>query len=485
MDAAAGRPAGCGQHPTGERPSACSVRASGIPAPGRGTVGARIRPPSMRHSPAVRRRRFFAALAAVLTAVVPWSARAAAAQGDTSSPGRIFLVSQNPWTVNGNDLVLGLRVADSRAPDALEVAVTLCARVNTRSDFALTLSDRPPCNPIAVVNPRLSDLPVGPDGTVTLTMPVRDKVAAPGVYPARVELRERRGREIDHFVTHVVSVPATPDATLGVALVLPVAGDVGVTKSGGRQLAPGAADTVATVTEAAAAHPSVPLTLLPSPAALQLLAASPNPRDTSLVTSLAQQATGLRQLVAGPYVPVSLPAFTAAGLTSEESAQTVRGTEALEAVTQTRPDPRTWVARDRLDDASVAALTDRGVDRIILPDASLQALPLNRTLTQPFTLEARQGRRISAASADGGLLPHFAANDQPVLSAQHLLADLAVIYFDAPGAKSRAVVAMPPPDWRPDADFLAAALGGLGTSPVLTPMTADGLFNSVAPATAA
>lgn len=438
-----------------------------------------------------RARVLLAGCAAAFVAATPPLAGAyaspdAATPGPPAAPpsGRIFLVAQNPWTVNGQDLVLHLRVDDSDPADSLEVAVTLCAKVNTRSEFALTLQPRAPCNPISVVNPRLSDLPVGADGSVELTMPVKDKVATPGVYPARVELRQRKGSEIDHFVTHVISVPATPDAKLSVGLILPVDGGVNVSKTGAPQLASGAADAVATVTTAVADHPSVPLTLVPTPAVLQQLAASTRSQDPATVDALAQQANGLRQIIAGPFVPISLPALNAGGLGSEEAAQTVRGAEALEETLKTRPDPRTWVAFDRLDSASVAALTDRGVDRLVLPDASLQPITLSRTLTQPFTVEGRPGRRIAAASADAGLLAHFDTADQPALAAQQLLADLTVVWFDAPNVKNRAVVAMPPSDWQPDGTFLQTALDGLAASPVLAATTLDTLFTAIPPATA-
>jgi hypothetical protein len=88
--------------------------------------------------------------------------------------------------------------------------------------------------------------------------------------------------------------------------------------------------------------------------------------------------------------------------------------------------------------------------------------------------------------ADGGLAAHFAAGGDQVLAAHQFLADLAVIWFDAPGSRSpRAVVALTPRRWQPDADFLRVALDGLATSPVVAPVTLDDLFSRVTPATSA
>jgi hypothetical protein len=197
------------------------------------------------------------------------------------------------------------------------------------------------------------------------------------------------------------------------------------------------------------------------------------------------QATATRQLVTGPYVPIDLPAMHAAGLAAEIAAQAGRGGDAISERMQARPDPRTWVAAGPLDDQSVASLSDRGVDRLVLPESSLTSLNLSRTLTQPFAIEARQGRRVATMAADGGLSAHFEPTDNPVLAAQQFLADLAVVYFDAPGSKTpRAIVAVPGHSWASDPAFLDTALDGLTDSPVLAPMTLDQAFTSVPAATA-
>jgi hypothetical protein len=69
-----------------------------------------------------------------------------------------------------------------------------------------------------------------------------------------------------------------------------------------------------------------------------------------------------------------------------------------------------------------------------------------------------------------------------VLAAHHLLADLAVIYFDFPG-RTRGVVVVPPDGWRPSPAFLTSWLDGLTTGPILQAATLDEFFG-VPPATA-
>ena len=88
-------------------------------------------------------------------------------------------------------------------------------------------------------------------------------------------------------------------------------------------------------------------------------------------------------------------------------------------------------------------------------------------------------------AADPGLGTHFQTGDDPVLAAHQFLADLAVIYFDAPGSRTaRAVAAVPPNDWPSDPVFLNTVLDGLTANPIVAPITLDDLFSSVAAATA-
>jgi hypothetical protein len=90
---------------------------------------------------------------------------------------------------------------------------------------------------------------------------------------------------------------------------------------------------------------------------------------------------------------------------------------------------------------------------------------------------------MDAVVVDGGLRGHFANRGDQVLAAHQLLADLAVLYFDAP-QRERAVVVAPPRTWQPSRPFLDAALQGMTSSPMLAGATVDDIFSDVEPATA-
>jgi len=120
------------------------------------------------------------------------------------------------------------------------------------------------------------------------------------------------------------------------------------------------------------------------------------------------------------------------------------------------------------------------VKSLVVPDAALSPLDeraFNRTLTQPFDMKGLDGVRV--ASADSGLSAHVAETGDPVLDANHLLADLAVLFFDDP-PDTRATVVAFNDDQRIDPQFLDTLLSGLTPSnPILQPMTLSTMFTSV------
>jgi hypothetical protein len=130
---------------------------------------------------------------------------------------------------------------------------------------------------------------------------------------------------------------------------------------------------------------------------------------------------------------------------------------------------------------ALRALGELGVHRVVLEESSLvpllPSLTGGLTLARPYRVEGADGARLDAVSVDGALSAHL-DDDVGVLAAHHLLADLAVLHFDAPGTV-RGVVVRPPAAWRPTEEVLSAALAGLASSPLLEPVTVEQLFERV------
>lgn len=431
--------------------------------------------------------------AVVLVAGLAWipGPRAAGAQ---ESGSVLRLASQTPWVGAGGELTLRLRVTTSDAPAAVELAVAVYPRVTSRSRFEQTLGDGPRGNPLTAVPPTaLADLEADAAGAVVVRLPIQDpalpteagrvRLTSDGVYPVRVELREvGGGRPLARLVTHLLYTrpPQEGGFPLGVALVLPVHAAPALRPEGTRSLPRRTAAALGELADSLEAHPAVALTLLPTPETLVSLETSERAEDRDAVAALARATAG-RQIAAGTYVPVSLSSLAASGLAAEAAIQLDRGSAVIEQALGKRPDTRTWVAAEGLDERAVPLLRQQQVDRLVVPESALVPVPRDITLAQPFEIDARAVRRPAALAADGPLADHFTSATDPVLAAHRLLADLTVIYQDQP-SRRRAVVVMPPRSWRPQRAFLDSLLGGLTTATVVRGTTLDAAFAEVTPA---
>jgi hypothetical protein len=329
------------------------------------------------------------------------------------------------------------------------------------------------------------------NGDLVIDVPIRDPAAVPrdpsrvllpprdGVYPLRVELRDRiTNMVVDHFDTHLLSTPevhTTPK--LGLALVLPVHAPPALQPDGTRQL-PGD-DTLTAMTQGLESIRNTPFSLAPSPETVAALAASSDPKAKALVAGL-KTAAGERPVLTSPYVPANLAGLMAAGLDGEVASQMSRGAATLTDDLDAHLDSRTWLADEALDPTFIDTLAGQGFDRVISAEDLLAPVPDQKvTLTRPFVLSGRQ-TRVQAVSADAGLAAHFDNNGNQSLHAFQLLADLAVIYLDRPGDDARrAVLAVPPADWQPSKQFLDVLTGGLAASPIAESISTDTLFSAV------
>jgi hypothetical protein len=409
------------------------------------------------------------------------------AVGAPAAPaGALSLVTQSAFVRAGENFILCVRVDGVADPSQVELAVTTYARIENRTNFLRTIAGKSLRANLDLRRFPLERVQVGVCGAdsffVSVPPPPR---ASAGVYPVQVELRRADDTTsvLSGFVTHLVYVPSLPvTQPINVAVVLPVHDTPALQPGGARHLH--RLTDLRALAGALESVPDVPVVLDPTPETLDSMAATDTGREA--LTSLRNSVRN-RQLLAGPYVPVDLPALLGAQLGDEASAQLTAGSD---VVAQRflgegqRPDPRTWVVRDPVDQESLADLRGRGFDRVVLPPTNLSPLrddvdAANRA--RPFTVEARPGSRQTAFVADPDLTAHFVDGGDEVLHAHQLLADLAFIYFEVPNEPTggRGVVAMAPRSWRPTSEFLRALLLGLRGNPVVSAVTLDALFTAV------
>ena len=410
-----------------------------------------------------------------------------------ATAGHIVLASQSAWVTGGGAFDLAAHVTGVSDPSDLEVAVIVHPALTSRSDFQRSVDGKVSGSALGIAARALTELDPAHKGEVRSTLPVQDQsqqrddsrlqLRKPGVYPVEVELRESGGGKVaDRFVTHLVYLPTTLQGPkLGVAWVAPMHAAPALEPGGGRKLSDASSASLAALAAAIDRFPTLPLTLHPTPETLEGLATSPRPADAETLKAFVRQAQA-HQVLAGTYVPVSPPAYGTDDQT-ELAAQLNHGTDVIADLLKVRPETRTQVNDDGLDDASVGHLQDLQVDRVLIRAASLALSEQRLTPAQPFQLAGRPGRRLTTLAADTGLSSRFDEKD-PVLGAHHLLADLAMAYFEFP-ANTRGVVALPSPAWRPSTAFLDAFLPGLANNPVLEPMTLDQVFDDIPAATTA
>ena len=417
---------------------------------------------------------------------------------------RLRMVDQTPFvapTGAGATFVLRFRV-ESAPPDA-HLLFRLHPDVATSGRIRFLDSLRPQGlgRPQRTIGPLpMDNLPADRDGVRTATFEI-DATRQPlvgfqlgreGVYPLAVSLREgEEGADLDTMVTSIIRLPfaaRNDNPVFSFSLVLPLHAPVGLQTDGTTNLPADRARVLSGLTDTLAAHPGVPVTLVPTPETLDALAESGR---EGTVNRLGSALTG-RQLVSGPFVDLDTGSWVATGgLEGELTRQLDEGAVTLQRRLGRPADRATWIVDATTTPEALAALHQRGVQRVVIPEDQL--LPLegrgfDLTLTRTFEVEASDGARLTAAMSDRSLRDHLLDSDDPRLNAQHVLADLAVLALDQPGVPRGAVLALP--DQLTPPDFVDALLAAFATplppdsvaKPLVAPVTLDGLFATAEPA---
>lgn len=411
-------------------------------------------------------------VALILLAFVPTAPAGAAPQGS----GLLRLLSQTPAIEPAGDLMVRLQATS--APAGAQLRLTMYGRTVTRSGFQQTLGGRSLGRAIApaVIVPAQADangaqlISVHTAGSEAPVLPLSS--AQEGVFPLTIELLDKGAKPLDQLLTYVIRLPAAKDdPPLNVSVIVPMGGAPLLQPDGTVTPDDGVRSTFVGRGAVLDSHASVPVTIDPIPESLSSLDRA---GDKAPEQALRQSATG-RQVRATSFVPVDTSAWLAAGLDGELGRQLERGSEVLTAAGVT-PSKATWVADRPLTTAALRWLHDHGYRYVIVPEEGLSPLDGRRfpaTLTQPFRVEGVDG--VDVAVADAALAQHLRGDD-PSIEANHLLADLAILYFDQPKAARVAVLDLPN-EVAPGA--LNAVLGGLEAVRILRGSTLDDAMRTV------
>ncbi len=409
--------------------------------------------------------------------VAPAPSRAATAKTTVQS---LVLQSQTPWVGAGG--TFEIRIAPPApqrdAADDLEYAVSVHPASPTRSAFTNTLTSRPTSAPLAVVTTPMTDASTDADGAVTLDVGVQDptqprdrtriNLRGAGVYPVAVELRTVDGAVRARLLTHLIFVPETPTGPkLAVGVVVPIRAPVALQPDGTDAVNPRDVASIVGVARALATLPSAGVLLSPAPETLAALMR----RDTAPARDAEEALQALaptHTIVPAPFMPT----VAAATSDADRVASRDRGRALIAATFGSTSLADFALVDDPADDRVAGELPKR----LVVRDDVLVPSPTRLTTAEPIAVR-HSGSRLTtpALLADAGLAAHLQNGASPVLAAQHLLADLATIYFDSPG-RFRSVIVVPPTTWRADVRVLTPLLAGLNSSPILEAAGTDRLF---------
>lgn len=419
-----------------------------------------------------------------------------------SAPPQVTLASQDVWVGPSGSVTATLELHDVAAGSTLTPHVY--GAVPTRSAFSLTMKGQAlpgsgqalaihtlaTGDSRATVRFRVDDGAIPPAGPP----PPGDVVTwtGPGVHPIAFALRAADGSTIDTVISYVVRLAAQPTTGTPTQIPLRVATELRLDAPpsahvpGRPVVAPAARRNVAALVAGLSGLAGDPaasrgFAFAITPELTDSLARSRSASDHALLARL-RDLTDNHPLQRLPWVPIDLTRWLATtGLTDRATSLVAAGDEVTEgrlhAPDRAVADLPVWPGPP--SNAQVAWLVDSGATGVLVPENALSALEQSafpRSLAAPFSLAYGKGRAVTAVQLDAALSAHFTAVD-PVLGANHLLADLSVMALDLP-AISRGVVVAPPPGWSPSAAFLGAYTDALAAA---TPAGAVPLVTSASP----
>jgi hypothetical protein len=443
----------------------------------------------VRHGRTVARLVLAAVIAVASTVVVAGTSAGA----QTAAPAFV-LAGQSPWTAPGGLFLLRLR-ATNVAPGS-EVALTVHDSLQSRTAFDESVNggSLPPTRELTKLP--FDTLPTDAATGDRLVLLRTEQLATGGVYPLEVDLRSAGDESVARFVTHVVVPDLAADGSLAVgqplhvAWVWPLRADPAYVADPVSFINPSTLADLATTgrlgrqAQQLAANTDVPLTLAPSPETLD--AWSTLAQKAAAVASGAplQLSASRNQVLAGPFVPLDLPAVLDSGLSGVVNPELARGITALESFFGTHIDPSTALPGP-LDAASLTLLQNASARQLVLDGDALTPVVEQYTPAHPYKMQVVAGDDASAVTVvatDPGLEKFLAGDDPPALRAAHLLAGLALVAEEQPSLP-RGVAIANPERWDADSTFVTAVLAGLRNNPLLDPGTVSDLLAAVPVAT--
>lgn len=419
-------------------------------------------------------------------ASAPWAVPSSAGTPPTAAVPTIDLVAQTPTVARGGTFEVWVELADLPADGLLELV--LHGRVRSRSELAASMEGNGLRSQVYNVTTPIASLPQAADGSRHLSLSLDAAVAggvalsAPGAYPVEVIAQDSAGATLATLVTHLLVSPNPEDEypPLAVAVVTELGAPPALQPDGSVRLGASTLDRNADLVAALTAAPDVPATLAVSPETLDAIAAGGGSQDTDLPDALRVAAAG-RAVVPRPYVDVSPDALLAAGLGDELPRHLDRGRVVLAEAIGAAPTETTWMAGPDLGSDGLQALDGQGFRHVVVDPEHLEPLRegvVSLSLAQPFLLTGGREPSIDAMALDPAILDRLGTGESVGLEVSHLLAELAVLWFEQPGIPRGAVI---PVDTSVRGEVLQGLLEGISTGGIFEAVDIDELFATAEP----
>lgn len=411
-----------------------------------------------------RRREMHVLLVVVfLSGVVLSGAHAPAARGQASKP-RIRITDVTPTLAPGDTLRLSVAVDDPPAGDLL-VSFRFGRRLATRSQFRESITTK-----IAASHVISVALGTGADTSATIEPVVGksgrsddDRIVLPseGVYPVEIVLhRPGSSERLARTSTYAIRIGEVSHP-LDFAWVWPFhtsPPDTPASEEDGLAASP-ELDRLAEIAGLAAKVPGT-VTLAPATGTIERLARSSGPEGSAVVEALRRPETN--EFLTLGYAGLAGDAWTALDLAILGD-QVETGRDGLEKLLA-RP-----VRRDlrvlggaNVSKAAVAAARDTGATHVLFDPEAVSVEKLKYSLARPFGVEGVDG--VSGLRSDPYLAEDLNHEGSPTGTGQLFLADLSMIYFDAPDMV-RGPILLAPVDWDPPGDLVQDVFARIQQSP--------------------
>ncbi|HEX6237511.1 MAG TPA: DUF6049 family protein [Acidimicrobiales bacterium] len=418
-------------------------------------------------------------ITAVLTAV-PFAGpdRASAEPARSGAPGQeapavgVELVDQTTWHSEEDTFEVGIRVTG--APLDATVHLAIHNRLVSRTAFHQSLMGVTRGTAHETPPELLAGLPPGPDGGVSLRMPVGEGGAGlsePGLYPVSLVVAASDGTTLATLVTHLALLPPREwYPPLSVAVVLDISSPPTLGPDGSTSIAP---ETIARAEERAAVlrdAAGVPVTLAPRPETIDGLIRLGDDRGAAIVADLVPSPG--QQVLARPYTEIDLAGLARTGLLGEANHHAEAGADVVREHLGTEPLGGVWLSGPTLGAEAAQLLVNLGIGRAIVPPSALDDEPAGdgRVPQVPVRL-GEDGPRALVVDPQLGTR----MSNGGVLGAQYAVAEAAMIWFERP-AIERGVVMRLPHDADLDGEAVSRGLRTLDASYAVDVVPVDRLF---------